>query len=263
MKRTVFPLPLTLEEIDAEWVTAALRTRNPDITVRACEMLDVNRGTCTKIRLRLDLDEAGAKAGIPPTVILKGGFEPHSRAMASMHDAEVHGYKDILPTLGLLSPRPFFAEFDETRRQGIVIMEDLVASGVTFCNPLKPQGQDEVARRLSVLARFHAKTWNSPIFAKDGEWSWLHDTMVLTNEYAGPYLEPDTWNRFIASPRGAAASVRFHDGKWMADALDRLAFFRRKARTACFTPTLMLEIFMFPPTGNPAFSIHCPRTVPA
>jgi hypothetical protein len=29
----VFPLPITVDEVTAEWLTAALRTRAPDVTV--------------------------------------------------------------------------------------------------------------------------------------------------------------------------------------------------------------------------------------
>jgi hypothetical protein len=67
------PLPVAIEEITRDWLTAALRTGTPDVTVRAFEIVDVNRGTCTKIWLRLDLDEMGREAGIPELVFLKGG----------------------------------------------------------------------------------------------------------------------------------------------------------------------------------------------
>ncbi len=69
------PLPVTLDGITPEWLTAALRTRTPDVSVRDVEIADIIRGTCTKIRLRLDVDEAGRDAGIPGTLFLKGGFE--------------------------------------------------------------------------------------------------------------------------------------------------------------------------------------------
>lgn len=261
--RTIFPLPLTLEQIDAAWVSAALRSYAPGVEVRACETVDVKRGTCTKVRLRLDLNDAAIRAGIPPTVILKGGFEPHSRAMASMHDAEVHGYKDTLPTLGLLSPRAYFAEFDAASQQGIVIMEDLVVGGATFCNPLVPQGKEEVARRLSALATFHAKTWNSSVFSREGKWSWLNEIMALTNQYAGPYLEPDTWQRFIVSPRGAAASVRFHDAAWMADALRRVGVLSsRSAHCVLHSDTHVGNLYVSA-DGQPGFFDSLPSYGPS
>jgi short chain dehydrogenase/Phosphotransferase enzyme family len=186
------------------------------------EIVDINHGTCTKIRLRLDLDAVGQRSGLPNTVILKGGFEPHSRAMHGTHEKEVHGYRDMLEVLGLRSPTCYFAEYDPARLQGIIIMEDLVARGVHFCHPLIPQTHEQVAARLSVLAAFHARTWASPGFAGGGQWDWSTDIMPAMRLYMAHYLQPDIWRQFIQSPRGAAASVRFHDRHWMNHAIDKM-----------------------------------------
>lgn len=140
------PLPITLEEIDLDWLNAALRTRAPDATVRSAEILDLMRSTCAKVRIKLDTDEAGRRAGIPQTVILKGGFEPHSRELANMHEFEVRGYRDVFPAVPLPTPLWYFADYDAERRQGIVILEDLVARGVTFCSALRPQSFAERSR---------------------------------------------------------------------------------------------------------------------
>jgi hypothetical protein len=216
------PLPTTLEEITAEWLTAALRTKAPGVTVRGVEVLDMNRGTCTKIRLKLDLDEAGRAAGVPEQVILKGGFEPHSRAMGFMHEQEVRGYRDVLPVLKLPAPACYFADYDEERLQGLIVMEDLTLRGVAFCNPLVPHSFEAVARRLEVLAAFHAQTWASPDFAPGRRWGWATDTARQFLTYFDATFPPDVWKAFVDSPRGAAASVRFHSRDWMIEALKAL-----------------------------------------
>ena len=51
------PLPIALEEINADWLTAALAVKAPDITVNSVEVVNMIRGTCTKVRLRLEVDE--------------------------------------------------------------------------------------------------------------------------------------------------------------------------------------------------------------
>lgn len=230
-ERGVFPLPLAIEAIDRDWLTAALRTRAPGVTVRGLEVVDVRRGTCTKVRLRLDMDAAGRAAQIPQTVILKAGFEPHSREMHFMHESEVRGYRDVFPALPLPAPRCFFADYDAEGRQGVIVMEDLVARGVRFCSALEPQTYEEVARRLTVLAQFHARTWNSPEFAPGGRWDWVPELMAANRAYAEHFLRREVWDRFIASPRAAAASVRFHDPAWMARALDKLALLSTRRPT--------------------------------
>jgi hypothetical protein len=156
-------------------------------------------------------------------VILKGGFEAHSRDMGFMHATEVRGYRDVLPVLKLPGPTCFFADYDSERRQGIVIMEDLVARGVSFCSALRPAGYDAVARRLSVLAEFHAKTWATPERLAAGPWGGLNAYCASTLSYGDHFLDPATWSGFTRSPRGAAASTRFHDPAWMRQALDSLA----------------------------------------
>jgi ecdysteroid kinase len=199
------PLPVEIGEISKDWLTAALRTHAPDIEVRDFELLDMMRSTCTKI------------------VILKGGFEPHSRHLHYIHEKEARAYAELLPVLGLRHPKAYFAEYDAERKQGIVIMDDLVARGVTFCNPLQPHSFEQVVRRLSELARYHAGSWNSPEFRPENRWDWVEDVPLNMLHYFGEYLQGDVWERYIGSPRGAAASVRFHNLAWMRDALDRIA----------------------------------------
>jgi hypothetical protein len=222
-----FPLPIAIEEITPDWLTAAIRTRVPEATVRGFEIVDVIRSTTTKIRLRLELDEAGLRAGVPELVILKGGFEPHSRnlEMTNMHEKEVRGYRDVFPVMPLPTPACFFADYDRERRQGIVIMEDLVARGVTFCHASRPQTPDQVARRLTDLARFHAKSWGSPDVAPGGRWAYLDDFLVSLQPFFDHNIAPENWARFCAAPRGAAVSVRFHDRAWMTDAYAKMVRF--------------------------------------
>lgn len=263
IERHVKPLPVTIEEIDRDWLTAALRTRAPGVSVRDFSIADINRGTCTKIRLGLNIDEAGNRAGIPASVILKGGFEKHSRAMYHMHETEVRAYRDVLHTLKLHSPACYFADFDPERQQGIIIIEDLVPRGVRFCNPLQPQTHDQVARRLSSLARFHARTWDSPGFASGGPWAWTKDYLGSFVIHMRQYLEPATWHRFVAAPRGAAASVRFHDRRWMGDALERLCLLSQRLPRCIVHGDTHLGNLYVDADGTPGFFDPLPYRGPA
>jgi hypothetical protein len=64
------PLPITIGEITPEWITAALRTRAPGVTISELEVVDVVDTTTTKIRLRLDRDARAIEAGIPELVLV-------------------------------------------------------------------------------------------------------------------------------------------------------------------------------------------------
>jgi hypothetical protein len=209
------------------------------------------------------MDDAGRRAGIPQTVILKGGFESHSRDMDYMHENEVRGYRDFLPVLKLNTPACYFADFDAERRQGIVIMDDLVARGVHFCNPLVPQTHDEVARRLTVLAGFHARSWDSPDIKPGGRWGTVRASLPVFRPYMEQYFVPETWQRFVKSSRGAAASTRFHDSGWMADALDRMIILAERLPHCIVHGDTHLGNLYVDPEGEPGFFDHQPHRAPA
>ena len=222
----IYPLPIQMDGLSTPWLEAALQSWNPGISLRDSEIVDVNNGTCTKVRMHLDLDEAGKAAGIPESVIVKGGFEAHSRLMHDMHGQEVHGYADVAPHTPLRMPACFFAGYDAQAQQGIVIMEDLVARGVEFLHPQKPQRPELVAKRLSRLAQHHAMTYGRPgEFAPGGRFGWATHTADST--HFDSILVPDVWKSYIDSARGAAASVCFHDLDWMVRANRRVGAFAK------------------------------------
>ena len=217
------PLPLTVEDITLDFLSAALATRLPQSHLRSFKIVEVLQGTCTKIWLSLDGEADEKDTRLPETALLKGGFETHSRAMGHMHRTEALSYGTLVPTLGLRTPQVYFSGWDEAGRQGVVIMEDLRARGVDFCSPLVSQTFDQTAARLKALAAIHAQTWGSLDVKSGGRWEWLGDMPANWRLYFDAYLEPDVWNHYIREPRGAAAAKVFHDRAWMSDALDRMA----------------------------------------
>ena len=210
MTRSVLPLPLLPEEIDAEWLSAAT-----GFHVSHAEVVDVILGTSTKIRVAVESDS------LPRTIIVKGGFEEHSPLMKEMYENEIRFYSQLAPALPLNAPRCWFAASDPSSHQSIVIMEDLVVSGATFLHAQQPQTRQAVERRLSALAKFHAVSWNDPRAEPGGQWSWVSTRFAnWSMVYCERYLEPDVWRHYCESPRGAAISTRLHDADWMRRALN-------------------------------------------
>lgn len=257
------PFPLTLEDITTEWLAWALAQDQPGVGVTGHRVIEVIRGTCTKVRIELDLDEAGQAAGISPRVILKGGFEPHSRAMHIMHSKEVIGYAEVFPQSPLRSPACWFARFDPERLQGIVIIDDLVARGVTFCDALVPQSADEVALRLTRLARHHAMTWNGAQMASGERFGWATSMFDNFTAMLLPMLGTQRWTDFCSAPRGMAVAARFRDADWFGDAFAKLC--RLGARSPCalvhgdtHLGNLYVDI-----DGEPGFFDPSPQRAPA
>ena len=213
------PLPIEVGEVTADWLTRALRQTLSGVTVTHSEIVDVMLGTSTKIRVRIRATGEGANA-LGETLIVKGGFEEHSPGMAAMYANEARFYADIQPHIPMPSPSSWFAGSDPASHQSIVIMEDLRRPGVEFCDALRPQGFEQIARRMETMAAYHAATWQSPQFEPDGRWSDIgsrFDGWGL--DYMRRYLVPDVWAHYMALPRAAAVSVRLHDHDWIERAL--------------------------------------------
>jgi hypothetical protein len=254
-------LPIEINGLTKDWLDTALRSWTPGVRLKHSEIIDINNGTCTKVRIALDMDDAGKAAGIPASVILKGGFEPHSRMMHYMHGEEVHSYADVRPHTPLRMPGCYFAGYDAQAQQGIVIMDDLVSRGVEFCHPQKPQTPDQVAKRLTMLARHHAMTWNSPHIQPGGRFSWA--SHVADSSYFSTVMVPNVWQGYVNSARGAAASVCFHDLDWMRSAVEKFGRFAKTLPTMLIHGDTHLGNLYVDTDGEPGFFDSLPHLAPA
>jgi hypothetical protein len=213
-------LPTRPEQITREWLEAALRERQPRITVRQFEIVEVIPGTSTKVAVRAVCDGVEGEAHLPERLIVKGGFEAHSVALGPMYLNEMRFYRDVQPRVAINSPACFYTGHDPSSHQSIVVMEDLRSRGVRFCDPLEPQHPDTVARRLEAMAGYHAQTWDSPDLRPGGPLDWVggrHEGWSVT--YQERYLAPEVWSHYIGSPRGTAISRTLHDRNGMRRAL--------------------------------------------
>jgi hypothetical protein len=167
------PLPITVSAVDAAWLTAALAQRHPGVQVLDAQIVNVIYGTSTKIRVAVHYNAIGQQAQLPPTLIIKGGFEEHSPAFGFMYRSEMHCYRELVPQLAMNAPRCYFAGEDPNTHQAIVIMEDLQAREVRFLRAQAPLDYAQEARFLDALARFHAQWWNRPELAPNGVLGWV------------------------------------------------------------------------------------------
>lgn len=77
------PLPLKTEDVTAKWLSAALSSRYPGVEVTSLQVGNVIRGTATKMQVLLAYNDAGRAHGLPPTMVLKGGFDIPTSATSS------------------------------------------------------------------------------------------------------------------------------------------------------------------------------------
>ena len=191
-------LPRTPEEITPDWLTEVLSAQDPGIRVDSAPIVDIVSGACTKVRLALRPN----RNDFPSTVMMKAGFEAHSPHMQEMHRREAHAYREIIPTLGVNSPKCFFAgETDDGR--ALVILEDLCLRDVKFLSLQAPIGFDLAKRFLEGLAKMHARWWNSPEL--EGRFSVVSRASTAhMKHYFDILLNEAEFNSFATAPRGAA-----------------------------------------------------------
>ena len=208
------PLPLELEAITPEWLSAALSEHYPGTRVKFVSSDNINRGTSTSGRLNVEY--AGASA-LPRTLYVKGGFDAAMRRRVWVALAvESRFYSEIAPTLAARIPKAYFAGADDATRQGIVVLEDLAARGATFGHATRPIDAQAMARLLDLLADMHAQWWESPDLEK------IADGATPQRTFVKYLLRPKHWSDVLARPYGHLIEGPLSDQNFVARGLDHM-----------------------------------------
>lgn len=208
------PLPLTLEAITPQWLSAALSVRHPGTRVKSVEVSNRRSGTSTSSRMVLEYE---GETGLPRTLYIKGGFqEAMRRRVWAALAIEAQFYDRIAPTLPIRMPRSYFAGVDESTRQGIVIFEDLTLRGVGFGHATQPLGADAIAKVLDLQARMHAQWWERPALAELAQWAQPQRVFL---KYL---LRQKHWNEVLQRPYADRIPAPLRDADFVAHAHDRL-----------------------------------------
>ncbi len=140
-------------------MSAALQERHPDTVVTEVGAADVIAGSATKVRLLVEY--AANPDGLPPTMVLKTGFDPVMRAVAAqLYRNEAAFFRSTAPALDLPLVRCFFAGSDDVG-QSALVLEDLGAVGATFGQMTEPLAPEVAAHALAQLAVVHARFWGA------------------------------------------------------------------------------------------------------
>ncbi len=163
------PLPLSLDEVTPQWLTHALAERFPGVKVAGIDRDREFFGTAASARLYLSYAPGSAPG--PASVHVKGGFDDtwRKRVWMALHQ-EVRFYREFAPDVALNLAEVYYAARDDSP-QGLLVMEDLAARGVSFGQNLLPVTPDHVATVLEQVAGLHATWWGSPRLTSIRGWS--------------------------------------------------------------------------------------------
>jgi len=157
-------LPQNATELTAEWLTSALAGSYPGTEVTSVYFGTVLHGTFSKVRLLLTYNEAGHSYRLPPTMFAKCCFEAHSRSphLVEASRSEVLYYHERASEGLVNAPKCYYAGLDRESGTQLLLLEDLLARNATFGHALRPIDARIARIGLEMLARYHARWWNSP-----------------------------------------------------------------------------------------------------
>jgi Phosphotransferase enzyme family len=188
-------LPETEEDVTPEWLTQALAPHFAGRTLLRCTIERIIPGTATKILMDLDYSASATEPAIRTKVCVKGAFDPAIRAydLGTIFACEAAFYRDVGSRLDVALPRCFYA--DEDGKFGVMVLENLLASGATFGDIRCTWSPDKGAGLLKVLARVHAFGWDW----KPGVLPWLQGSNALRDGIRG-MAAPEKFQSLIARP---------------------------------------------------------------
>jgi hypothetical protein len=145
--------PRTPDDLTTDWLSEVF-----DTDIESFEVSYFSEGTSViglVTRLYLTAD------GVPDSVIAKFATPtPENRAVAEAYDMygrEVYFYRGINQAVRLRTPTCFYAGYDETSQDFLLLLEDMVdyriGDQVAGCS------RSEVCATVDMLADFHASAW--------------------------------------------------------------------------------------------------------
>jgi hypothetical protein len=216
------PVPRRLVDAqDPDWLTAIMQRSAPGCRVVGVEVVEDIRVVATKSRLRLTY-EAGRARGIDSLCIkVFADTDDYMSQLSWMSSREARFYEQLADRIPVRVPSAPYAGVDDDTGLGIVVMEDLEASGARFWSSTEPIAVDLVAQTVRQLADLHAMFATPGVL---GELHWL--TPVLGPMSERPPIDTDTLQSMLETGRGLGLEPgvldarRLHDALRIATALD-------------------------------------------
>ncbi len=170
-------VPDTLEEaVSPEWLTAAIGRRYPGVKVSQATLGPVVSRVSTNARFSIEC-EGDMPAGLSPHLCVKGYFSEVGIVSRRAGEPEAHFYRECAESTGVRTLRCIYADVDPLTRHGVVLTEDVAASGAVFLDALSPYSPQQATGSLEQYAILHGRSWDEP--ALDGP-PWLASRVAAT-----------------------------------------------------------------------------------
>jgi hypothetical protein len=213
-------LPMSVEELTAEWFTWAFRQSGHDVHVDGVEFERVIWGTATKALVRLTYRSPVPDDAPPAALCVKAGLDERMRqwGLEAGYRVEVDFYASLARRFGVRAPRCWFAGTTRSGDQALVVLDDLQARGCTLNHAAAPLTPDDVASGLEQLALVHARSWG-----------WTHHQVPgltvgspTVRAVMAQQLAPARWADYVARPDTPDIPGRFADSGYVMGAFTAL-----------------------------------------
>ena len=239
------PLPLEVSDIDAEWLTSALRFHDPEAEVRSVEIVDLMPGSATKVRLSVEY--GSGTSDLPSSLIVKAGFNALRGLLADLYHNEVIFYRDLAPSARIPLPNCYYAGSNPDTGQSLLILEDLSATANEFGRIEATLTPEAASEALDLLAAVHASYWGQT------------DTSAVAALKAQPrqpvaemLTGPENWQRCVELGRFEELPTIVHDRQKVSQAI--LDTLRPTPGPRCLIHgDVHLGNMYFTPEGSPRF----------
>lgn len=153
------------DQVDAAWLTKALRAAGviEDATVATAIARPVGNGLVGdsfRYALTYDRDAPGAPASVVGKFPAQDPSSRASGAALNLYLREVSFYRELAGTVGIITPRPYFAGIDPATSDFTLIFEDLgparAGDQLTGCS------LEDARTALLEAAALHAPRWGDP-----------------------------------------------------------------------------------------------------
>lgn len=212
------PIPRSLDELTADWLSGALQTRFPGVRVATCEVKEVIGGSATKVQLSVTYD--GDAAGqLPSRFYAKTALEEHAMPIVPGNAQEIRFYSEVAPEVPVRVPTFYYGAVADDLSQSILLLEDLTLADATFCRATEAMSTDQAATVVEQLAALHALWWEN---AEKLPAARFTDAHVAADALAQTLLSPAHWERSLASEQCRSVPPALRDRDLIVDLVHKV-----------------------------------------
>jgi hypothetical protein len=157
-----------LRSLSPSWFTRAVRARYPGAVVSRVEVLNVSRGTTTRVRVKLSYSQGQG----PGQVFVKAQGRLGHRLMLlaiGMLYAEARFYAQV-QDLPVPVPSLVAAATNRSTLSSVVVLEDITTTGARPNIATSPLAVHTVADGVDALARLHGRYWRGSDAGRAMSW---------------------------------------------------------------------------------------------